>query len=320
MRYPYEDLGDEQFERLVVEVARDLFGPGVQSFAKGPDGGRDARFYGTAANFPSAAAGWKGLTIIQAKHTNGYNEHFSDKPFSGDAASSTLSEEIERIKILSGTIDNYLLVSNRRLGAIANEAICTRISNECGLPLPSISLAGVEMLEPWLLMFPNSVKRARIDPIDAPLLVSSDDLAEVILGLAAHLEGAMSSIDHPPVPRVPFEEKNRINRLSTGYAKHLQRRFLKYTPDIQGFLADPQNMELLARYQDTIDEFSANLLAKRKQHQNFDELMNYLMKLLFNRDPVLRAHKALTWAMVFYMYWNCDIGETDDVEADIATA
>ena len=34
------------------------------------------------------------------------------------------------------------------------------------------------------------------------------------------------------------------------------------------------------------------------------------MDLLFNRDPVLRqhAHKRLTRAVLFYMYWNCDIG------------
>jgi hypothetical protein len=33
--------------------------------------------------------------------------------------------------------------------------------------------------------------------------------------------------------------------------------------------------------------------------------------LLFNRDAVLRqrAHKRLTRAVLFYMYWNCDIGK-----------
>ena len=48
MAYAYEDLDNIQFERLVVQCAYKLFGSGVQGFAAGPDGGRDARFHGTA--------------------------------------------------------------------------------------------------------------------------------------------------------------------------------------------------------------------------------------------------------------------------------
>ena len=49
-----------------------------------------------------------------------------------------------------------------------------------------------------------------------------------------------------------------------------------------------------------------------------DEVMEYLVDLLFNRDPVLRqhAHKRLTRTVLFYMYWNCDIGEVGDASSD----
>ncbi len=42
--------------------------------------------------------------------------------------------------------------------------------------------------------------------------------------------------------------------------------------------------------------------------------MEYLIDLLFARDPILRKreHKRLTRAVLFYMYWNCDIGEVVD--------
>ena len=42
--------------------------------------------------------------------------------------------------------------------------------------------------------------------------------------------------------------------------------------------------------------------------------MEYLLDLLFDRDPILRqtTHKRLTRAVLFYMYWNCDIGEVVD--------
>lgn len=72
MKYAYEDLSDDQFERLIVILCQRLLGIAVQGFSKGPDGGRDAKFVGTAELFPSTTAPWKGTVIIQAKHTNGY--------------------------------------------------------------------------------------------------------------------------------------------------------------------------------------------------------------------------------------------------------
>ena len=73
-------------------------------------------------------------------------------------------------------------------------------------------------------------------------------------------------------------------------------------------------------YESVVDEFQLKIIAKRKDYQTFDEVMEYLVDLLFNRDPVLRqhAHKRLTRAVLFYMYWNCDIGEVGDAAADQA--
>ena len=47
MKYAYEDLSDDQFEILIVLLCQHLLGISVQGFAKGPDGGRDAKFVGT---------------------------------------------------------------------------------------------------------------------------------------------------------------------------------------------------------------------------------------------------------------------------------
>ena len=120
MGYPFEDIGGTQFESVVLQCMKKLFGAGVQGFSAGRDGGRDARFVGTADRFPSAASPWTGTTIGQANHTIETNAHYSDPGFSGSAKSSVLSKEIVRIKNLvkAGELDNYILFSNRRLGAL----------------------------------------------------------------------------------------------------------------------------------------------------------------------------------------------------------
>lgn len=325
MKFAYEDLGDEQFERLIVALCQRLLGISVQGFSKGPDGGRDARFEGTAELHPSKVAPWTGTTIIQAKHTNGYNRSFSESDFFGKTASNTvLGKEIPRIKRLRDAkrLDNYMLFSNRRLAGNAESEIREYISEECGIPSASIYLCGVEQLELWLKNFPEVAKIANLDPIDSPLIVGSDDLAEVVQAMARQRDTLKELLDDPPTSRVTYERKNAINKMTAEYAKAQRRRFLKEAAQIRAFLAAPENLELLRLYESVVDEFELKIIAKRKNHQTFDEVMEYLLDLLFARDAILRRrdHKRLTRAVLFYMYWNCDIGGVDDASTDQAFA
>jgi hypothetical protein len=317
VKYAYEDLSDDQFERLIVLLCQRLLGISVQGFAKGPDGGRDAKFVGTAELHPSKAAPWVGTTIVQAKHTNGFNRSFSETDFFNPSSpNNVLSEEVPRIKKLrqQGQCDHYMLFSNRRLSGNAESEIRKFISTECGIPETSIYLCGVEQLELWLKTFPDVPRLADLDPIDSPLIVSPDELAEVVEALARQSTTVQSVIDDPPVPRIPYEEKNRINNMTDEYAKVSRKKFLPDVTQIRAFLAAPENAELLRLYESVVDEFQLKIVANRKSFQTFDKVMEYIAELLFNRDPVLRqrGHKRLTRALLFYMYWNCDLGEGGD--------
>jgi len=323
MKFPYEDLSDGQFEHLVVLLCQRLLGISVQGFSVGPDGGRDAKFVGTAELFPSKTAPWDGTTIIQAKHTNGHNRNFSESDFfSKTAANTVLGKEIPRIKKLrnAGQLDHYMLFANRRLAANAETEICDYIASQCGIPASSIRLFGLEQLELWLKRFPKVAEEADFDPVDSPLIVSPDDMAEVVQALARQREEVGALLDDPPTVRVTYEKKNTLNNMSADYAKTQRRKYLKETAQIRTFLAAPENLELLRMYESVVDEFQLKIIAKRKAYQTFDDVMEYLVDLLFARDPVLRqhAHKRLTRAVLFYMYWNCDIGKVDDATTDQA--
>lgn len=314
MKYAYHDLSEDQFERLVVILCQQLFGIAVQGFAKGPDGGRDGKFVGTAERFPSEVEPWKGITIIQAKHTIGYNKHFFESDFfSEDGTENVLAKEVVRIKALrvQRQVDNYILFANRRLGGLAEPKIKSYLAKETKIPEASIFLCGVEQLEIWLKRYPSVAEIADLDPLDSPLIVSPDDLAEVVQALARQKELAKTVDEMPPTPRIPYEYKNKLNGLKADYADYWRRRFLKQTREIKEFLADPANREILSMYESVVEEFNLQIFAKRKDHQGFDDVIEYLVRLLFERDAILRQHnhKRLTRAMIFYMYWNCDIGK-----------
>jgi hypothetical protein len=321
MKYAYEDLSPEQFETLVTLLCQRLLGISVQGFAKGPDGGRDAKFVGTAEIHPSRAAPWSGTTIIQAKHTNGYNRNFSETDFFRlTGVNTVLGKEIPRIKGLRGTkqLDHYMLFANRRLAGNAETEIRAHIAKECAVPVPSIYLCGVEQLELWLKTFGEVPKLANLDPVDSPLIVSPDDLAEVVQALARNKADVAAVLDDPPTQRISYDRKNMLNNMTPEYAKALRKKYLKETAQIRTFLSAPENMELLRSYETVADEFQLKIIAKRRDYQTFDGVMEYLLDLLFARDPVLRqtAHKRLTRAVLFYLYWNCDIGELADAPAD----
>lgn len=318
MKYAYEDLSDDQFETLIVFLCQHLLGISVQGFSSGPDGGRDAKFVGTAELHPSKTDPWKGITIVQAKHTNGYNRHFMETDFFNgtNSANTLLGKEIPRIKKLreSGQLDHYMLFANRRLAGNAESNIRSFIANNCEIPEASIYLSGVEKLEMFFKTFPDVPLKADLDPIDSPLIVSPDELAEVVEALAKHRTEVKAIIDQPPTPRTPYEKKNELNNMTQEYAKELRKRFLKETPYIHSFLSAPDNIDLLHIYESIIEEFQLRIVSKRHDYQTFDEVMEHIINLLFDRDPVLRqrGHKRLTRAVLFYMYWNCDIGKTDD--------
>ena len=237
MKFAYEDLSDDQFEVLIVLLCQRLLGIAVQGFAKGPDGGRDAKFVGTAELHPSKAAPWVGTVIVQAKHTNGYNRSFSELDFYSTSSSNTVvGKEVPRIKKLRDAkqLDHYMLFANRRLTGNSETEIRDHIAAECGVPASSIYLCGLEQLELWLKRFPEVAQEANLDAVDSPLIVSPDDLAEVVQALARQKDGLTALLDDPPTvpPRWFYDEKgsrlfDQITRLDEYYPTRREREILE---------------------------------------------------------------------------------------------
>lgn len=321
MKYAYEDMSHTQFEELVILICQELFGPAVQGFAEGPDGGRDAKFVGRAAQFPSPNGPWEGTVIVQAKHTNGVNRHFLESDFfSVGNKNSTLVLEVPRIRTLkdTGELTHYILFSNRRLGATAAAEILEYLQSESGVHKDCIYLADIEQIERWLKKFKDVAAMADLDPIDSPLIVSSDQLAIVVEAMGRALGVSPNDTPHRPKPRMTYSDKNKLNGMSGTYAKQLRRNYIADVEQIGGFLSAPENEDILRSYEAAAEEFQLAIIARRRDHQSFDDVMEYLWRLLRDRDPILRqtGHRRLTRAMLFYMYWFCDIGNEDDAAAE----
>jgi len=321
MRYAYHDLHPDQFEAVVVEICHELLGPGVQEFATGPDGGRDAKFVGTAQTFPSTASPITGRVIVQAKHTSNPIGKFSDSDFSGGGASSTLVEEYPRIRALvaAGQLDHYLLFSNRRLGAQANEDVCDLVRTTCGVS--SVHLVGVEAIDRYLKRMPGAARLLDGFQYELPLRASPDDLAEVIVAIARDTGSVDWTLAKSPTveERLRFKEKNTFNGLSDEYAAIISKNYMRDFDLVRQFLEDPANYQANAYYRESAAEFSARMAAHRDAFAVYDRLLDHLLEGLIERDGDLKAHKRITRTVFYYMYWACDIGTPLEGYVDVAS-
>lgn len=53
MYHAFENMNNEQFERLVIALCQFLLGTSTTGFSTGSDGGKDGFFEGTAKEIPS---------------------------------------------------------------------------------------------------------------------------------------------------------------------------------------------------------------------------------------------------------------------------
>ena len=314
--YQYQDMNELDFEVLAVLICKETLGEATQGFAPGPDGGRDGKFLGTANEYPSRRKPWTGITIIQAKHTSGINQHFLDSSFfSEKSKSATLSEEVVKIKMLidKNELDNYMLFANRKLTGGAEPQIKKYISENTGLDIGNIGVFGIDDLNSWLSRYRYIVEMVKLSPLTMSPIIRPDQLAEIIPHFANVFDISVKHREFGPVNRTSYEEKNQLNNMSDELAKTLRKNYMSYAYQVQEFLSDPQNRGLQALYQEAVEEFQQTFIIPRKRElEYFDDIFNQLVGLLIDRDYILKTNKRLTRILVFYMYYNCDIGRSND--------
>jgi len=310
MRIKYYNLSDAQYQNLVCCLCKKILGPSTQTYSPGRDDGKDASFTGTAKCFPT----WTGKIIVQAKHTRGIVAKFSDPKFySEKSKSSVLALELPKIKSLveKGDLDYYMLFSNRTISGEIDIPIKKYISKNTGIPVDNIYLCGNDDMEHWLKMYPEVEVWAEIKPGDFPLTVPATELAEVILRLEKNKEAVLNDEkkreDTPAIPvRTPFPEKVILNTMSDGYA-NLIKDEIKNFRDIEIFLqSDDESRE---RYDSVVTELNAKIVSKRRDFEEFNEIIEYIYDLYIDQDIDLKKNKSTLRQLLYYMFWFCDIGE-----------
>lgn len=308
-RFPIHDLTDTEFEQLVILICQKLMGIGITSFAAGRDGGKDAKFEGTATAFPSTAAPAAGKFIVQAKHTSSPVASCSDYDFEN----SLIDKELPKIKRMfdDGYLTHYLIFTNRRKTGGAEDRVPAKIKTATGVQ--HVWLRGLEDIERELLLHPYIAKAVDLDKLRSPIQFVPEDLRDVILALHTHRQTLPTAFDSEhdfrDYPGLPA--KNEINGLTPAYDAYIKDSSMSFFPDIEKFLKNPRNETLKEQYHTVADELKGQLIVHRDRFATFDDALETLYTLIYERCPEIQqaTHRRLIKIAIHYMYVNCEIGQ-----------
>jgi len=308
-KYRLDLKSEEDFEKIIVRICRDILGIGIIGFAKGKDGGKDGRFEGKAQKYPSTAESWTGKFVIQAKHTTNSEASCSDNEFFGNKT-SVITVEIEKIKKLKSQneVDNYLCFTNRKLTGNKESEIRNEIKNEA--KVENVSIHGIEFIEDNLTK--EIIKQFALNRNIIPFEFYEKDIQEVIVLFGQESENLKekSPLKSGDFYRPSIDVKNRLNNLSEDYFKNvIQDNSLKYFKQIEDFLKDPINSKFAKSYERTAFELKQKIEVNRDDFENFKKAFEYIYLYIFDeRSEEIIEHRNLIYVFLHFMYYNCDIG------------
>lgn len=310
--YDFNHISEDDFEGLVVDLCNSLLGIGVHSFTKGPDGGKDGFFDGTAQSYPSTNAPWSGKFIIQAKHTTEIEASCADNSFFANQT-SVVNKEIQRLVQMRNdkgqAFDCYLLFTNRKLPGATHTALRQHLQK--GLGIQNADVIGLEDLIRHVVQKPELVKRYRLTQYLLPDQFYESDIRDVIVLFSNNTNW----IDTPPVEDTnPFEfadkeRKNALNNIDEEYFNDIKSHSLLFFRTIDFFLQDPRNALYLAKYRNTTSDLRGYIM-KHSDTYSFKEILETIIDTITGADTgsdIFRV-RSLVRVFVHYMYWNCDIG------------
>ncbi len=310
-QFPYENLNDEDFQDLVIRIAKEVLGIGCKTFTIGRDGGKDSWFTGTADNFPSKASPWRGTFNIQAKHTKIYNASCSDNDFSVNKT-SILARELDRLKevIKTTPFQNYIIFTNRKLSGSAHPNIVKMIQEALGIE--NAEIIGREQSDTYLTDYPHIAFQFGFYKFISPLRFYEKDLKEVIIvfseqaiEISTEAQNYITSFE-----LIDKEKKNELNNLSKEYFEFLKSHSLQYFEEIEKFLRDPKNDIYTKMYSNTVSDLQEIIILDRSKFNEFEYIINHLIDFIVDRnEEKLKDLRKIVRVFIHFMYFNCDIGK-----------
>jgi len=306
----------QEFERLVVQICDVWFGVGTTEFSDGRDGGRDAKFTGTANCFPSQAKPWSGHTVIQSKHTTTPNASCSDsdfkKYFEPDKGVKRVSELPKIKRLLENKIlDNYICFTNRKLTGGADEKTIETLTH---LGVKNAEIIGIDRINRFLRDNPEIARTLPTANHTRPFEFTIEEMIEVITEMAKVFPDVSDDFDSETDFTLVNKKKrkNKINKMSESYYQTVVvNQCMPMFERMRAFLENDRNEIYRKLYHDMADELRQKIVIYREQFDMFEDIIIYIYEQVRTNSTDLRGRRRYVTFLLCYMYFDCDIGERE---------
>ncbi len=303
-KYRLYDIDSDLFENLVSLICSKILGAGTSVYAKGRDSGKDGSFEGKANEYPSKAEPWSGKFIVQAKHTTNPIAKCTDSDFKTILKKESI--KIEK-KVKSKEVDNYLLFTNRKLTGVKDEDL-RAILKKSGVK--NVAIIGIENINLYLNEYPEIVRKCKLNIIKHHFSFDSEDMKEVILKfydargtIIPPCKETALNFAHPGI-----KKKNSINNLSSDYYNYIEKNSIPYFNDIDRFLQNPRNKDIIEYYYCISDELNSRLSNLKKTYDCLDDIFQFIYDHIIDKHSELKSKRRLINVFLHYMYYHCDFG------------
>jgi len=147
--------------------------------------------------------------------------------------------------------------------------------------------------------------------------ITPQDIAKVLEGFSTQNPDLINSISESirKIYRTEFQVKNRINNLSEGYIKLIQQQSLPFFEQFSSFLEKFENRNLKKIYYNITTDLQKEILVKRTDYSEFDEIFEVIEETCNAKAPELVADRRTLQILLHFMYFQCDIGENKNDNA-----
>lgn len=117
------------------------------------------------------------------------------------------------------------------------------------------------------------------------------------------------------IQRTKFPVKNKINNLSEGYIKLIQQQSLPFFEQFRLFLGKFENINYKKIYFNITSDLQKVILVKRTEYEQFDNIFAVIEETCKEKVPALVADRRTLQILLHFMYFQCDIGESENDNA-----
>lgn len=145
----------------------------------------------------------------------------------------------------------------------------------------------------------------------APLRIRWSELASIVDALHASIgQSGTDDVRLSDLSLIELTTKNKINGLSEAFFDRMCENYESYFGEIRHFLSDAVNESLCRKYESVVDELSMRVAILHNRGVVFDEVLLTIGDLISNVAPKdSGCTKKLAYALVSFMYFNCDVGK-----------